>query len=90
VITLAKLITYRKFRGDSDMWGRTAKAQDPDEITWPEWSSIDEILQRLHIVQSGMAAPEFAEETFTKLCNMANDDAVRVQLSELAMQPGMK
>jgi len=85
MITLAKLNTYRKFRGDSDSWDRMVKAQDPDEITYEEWSAVDLILQSLRIVRGGMATPEFAEQTFEKLNAMAEDQSIRDQLIELAM-----
>jgi hypothetical protein len=90
MITLAKLKTYRESRGDSDLWSRVSKTHDPAEITSSEWSAVIQILQRLHIVFTGMATAEFAEETFVNRRSIAEDEVVRDQLNERVMLPGMK
>jgi hypothetical protein len=86
MITAEKLRIYCEFDGDIDGWVRMSKGRGSGEMTDRDWFSIDEILQPLSIVHAGMASPEYASETQSKLNAIAEYEEVQRQLTDLAMR----
>jgi hypothetical protein len=83
MITREKLRIYEKFGGDIDGWARTSKLSE-QSITDQDWRLIDEILQSLVIVQSGLASPDFEAQARARTADIAQDEDVRGRLFQLA------
>lgn len=83
MITREKLRIYEKFGGDIDGWARTSQLSERS-ITDQDWHSIDEVLQSLLIVQSGLASADFEAQARARTVDIAQDEYVCVRLFELA------
>jgi len=83
MITREKLRIYEKFGGDIDGWARASKLSE-QSITDQDWRLIDEVLQSLVIVQSGLASPDFEAQARARTADIAQDEDVRGRLFQLA------
>lgn len=93
MITREKLRIYESLGGDIDGWARTSKLslghsgslnlREP-AMTDNDWHVIDEILQSLFIVQSGLAGAEFETQARARAMDAVEDEYVYQQLLQLA------
>ena len=83
MLTLAKIQTYEKFRGDIDGFAR-AGGRDSSGITDDDWSLIDRLLQAIYIVASRQAAGSFRVQTEQDLQDVTADEQTREALRRLA------
>lgn len=67
MITRAKIAIYEKFGGDIDGRARSGTARDHELITDDEWYLINNLVQRLTVIENGLASTEFTEETYKLL-----------------------
>jgi hypothetical protein len=86
MITLAKLQTYRKFRGDIDGFSRTRGRGDTSDITDADWRLIDELRGGLRIIASGRASPQFAATIKQRLDEVSADEPTRQDFQNLASE----
>lgn len=72
MLTLAKLDIYRQYRGLSDgLYLQHGK--DADKIiTGSDWKLIEGLIQDIHLVRMGLAAPSFGEELAIRLKNSSD------------------
>jgi hypothetical protein len=85
MLTLEKLKVYRQFGGDIDGWARWS-AHDSSGMTDGDWSLIDELVQALHLIRAGQAAPEFAASVEQRLLSITPDEPTREMLRRLSEQ----
>jgi len=76
MITKEKLKIYIKYRGDIDRFARTGRKAEEDTITTNEWYLIDELVQDLKLLESGMTSETFVKEVTTKLNKNCEDQDV--------------
>ena len=84
MLTLQKLRTYRKFRGDIDGYGRSHVRGDRSGITEEDFQLIAELLTALYIIASGKASQDFALGVERKLSELAPEPQTRQELRQLA------
>jgi hypothetical protein len=84
MITREKLRIYENYDGDIDAWARASTLQDKNSITDQDWHSIDQILQSLLIVQSGLASADFESQVLARTMDVAEDEYVRERLCQLS------
>lgn len=75
MITREKIAVYEKFDGDIDGRARCGTKMDHELITDDEWFLISNLVQRLKVVENGLASSEFAEETHKILKTAVAADA---------------
>lgn len=84
MITLTKIRVYRKYGGDIDGFARGKNQKDCALITDDEWFLIDSLTQKLFLVKSGKASPEYAKRILVEVRqNVEGDEAIN-ELMELA------
>jgi hypothetical protein len=83
MITREKLRVYENYDGDIDAWARASKLSEL-AITDQDWCLIGEILQSLHIVQSGLASVEFEAQARARALHASQDEYVCKRFFELA------
>jgi hypothetical protein len=84
MITREKLRIYEKYDGDIDAWARASTLRDKSSITDQDWHSIDQILQSLLIVQSGLASADFESQVRARTMDVTEDEYVRERLCQLS------
>jgi hypothetical protein len=84
VITQDKLRIYGKFGGDIDGFARGSKISERESIADHDWRLIDEILQSLLIVQSGLASADFEAQARARTIAAAQDEQVCERLFQLS------
>jgi hypothetical protein len=82
MITLEKVETYKRFRGDED--GLSWSSRKHPEFEENEWYLIGELLSAHHIIKIGMASPTFARATEQKLLMHVADERSREELRKLS------
>ena len=85
MLTLSKVRTYEKFRGDIDGFARTRGSGDSSGITDSEWAQIDRLCQALYLIASQKAADSFRAQTEQELQEVTDDETTREALRKLAM-----
>jgi hypothetical protein len=76
---------YARFRGDSDMWSRSAEGQaDPEGAD--NWRIIDELLMKLQSSASVAVSPEFKRELEAQLFEHAPSPLVLERLHRLVAE----
>jgi len=81
MLTLKHLETYEAYGGDVDGW--TRRGGSPD-MRYEHWKLIDEMLQGLHLIRSGLASPRYAERIRGRLLAVTQDEAVRDKLGQMS------
>jgi len=84
MITSDKVRIYEKYDGDIDGFARSSKISELDILTDQDWRFIDEILQRLLIIQSGLGSTDFEEQARAMLMEAVHDENVRERLFQLS------
>lgn len=84
MLTLPKIQTYERFRGDIDGYSRTQGDGDTSGITDDDWDLITQLLQALHLIASGKASVRFAAEAEKRLHTVTADEPTRDALRRLA------
>jgi len=86
MITLSKILTYRRFLGDQDGWARTTGGRDVSGINDADWQVIDELRQALALAASGRASPDFCRDAELRLAKCTDGEPSREALRQLAAQ----
>ena len=84
MLTLAKIQTYERFRGDIDGYSRAHGRGDTSGITDDDWSLIDRLRQAIYLVASRQAADSFRVQTEQELQAVTADEQAREALRRLA------
>lgn len=84
MITLSKILTYRRFLGDQDGWARTTGGHDPSGIDDADWRLIDELRQALALAASGRASQDFCRDAELRLTECTDGEHSREALHRLA------
>jgi hypothetical protein len=82
MITREKLRIYENYDGDIDGWVRMARPGEKS-IEDRDWPLINEMLQSLRIVQSGLANADFEARVRARVAEISQDEDVRGRLLEL-------
>jgi hypothetical protein len=85
MLTLAKIQTYERFRGDIDGFSR-AGGGDSSGITDDDWSLIGRLSQAIYLVASRQAADSFCVQTEQEFQAVTADEPTREALRRLAME----
>lgn len=86
MVTKEKLEIYRRFGGDMDGWARLSLANETQKtiINVDDWSTIDNLLQNLILVEKGLVSDSFAKAVNEELQAKCDcEDTIRI-LKELA------
>ena len=84
MITQEKLRIYEKFGGDIDGFQRGSRIGERESITDQDWRLIEEILQSLLIVESGLASADFEAEVRAQATAAAQDEQVLHRMFQLS------
>ena len=84
MLTLAKIQTYERFRGDIDGFARAQGSGDTSGITEDDWSLIARLRQSLYLVASRQTADSFRVQTEHELQTGTADEPTREALRRLA------
>jgi hypothetical protein len=84
MLTLAKIQTYERFRGDIDGYARARGGGDTSGITDDDWWLIDRLRQAIYLVASRQAADSFRMQTEQELQTVTADEQAREALRRLA------
>jgi hypothetical protein len=82
MLTKSKVQTYKRFNGDIDGWARVSR-KSKDEITETEWTSIDQLIQKLTISKRGLGSKGFCDQANEELKQLAPEEAARNAIMEL-------
>lgn len=86
MITLSKILTYRRFLGDQDGWARTTGGHDASGINDADWQVIDELRQALALAASGRASQDFCRDAELRLTECTDGEPSCEALRQLAAQ----
>lgn len=86
MLTLLKIQTYERFRGDMDNYSRAHGGGDTSGITDEDWWLINELCQGLYLVAFQKASENFGIEVEQKLHSVTTDEPTRKALRQLAMR----
>ena len=81
MLTLKQLETYEACGGDADGW--TRRGGSPG-MHYEHWLLIDELLQGLHLIRSGLASQRYADRIRGALLAVTDDEAVRHKLAQMS------
>ena len=81
MLTLQHLETWEACGGDADGWTRRGGSPDMD---YEHWLLIDELLQGLHLIRSGLASQRYADRIRGTLLAVTDDEAVRHKLAQMS------
>ena len=84
MLTLAKIQTYERFRGDIDGYSRARGGGDTSGITDDDWSLIGRLRQAIYLVASRQAAESFRVQTEQELHAVTADEPTREALRRLS------
>jgi len=85
MLTLKHLETYEAYGGDADGW--TRRGGSPG-MGYEHWQLIDELLQGLHLIRSGLASQRYAGRIRDRLLAVTQDEAVRDKLGQMSGDMG--
>lgn len=71
---------FSRYHGDADAW---ARSKHRDVMTDAEWRIINDFVQDLHLVRSGLASKEFAESLRRRMDELCEDETVIEEIREL-------
>lgn len=80
MLSLDHMKTYQAFDGDVDGWARSGC---PGEMKDVDWALIDELVQALYLIESGLTSTAFAERTELRLAEVTESVQVRSMLRGL-------
>jgi hypothetical protein len=84
MITEEKLRIFEKYGGDPDAWARIGTAAEKAAMEDADWTEIAALLQKLSLVERGLAAATFAKAVEADLAERVPTAAVARRLRELA------
>ncbi|HEY0041484.1 MAG TPA: hypothetical protein VGB71_12510 [Flavisolibacter sp.] len=82
MITLEHVQTFKLFGGNIDGWARMKKPGDT--MTDKIWTEIEMILQKLHLINKGVAAGGLRTQTFESLKRVSENEDVEQALISLS------
>jgi hypothetical protein len=85
MLTLAKIQSYERFRGDVDGYARSRGRGDTSGITDKDWSLIDRLRQAIYLCASRQAAESFRVQTEQELQAVTADEPTREALRRSAI-----
>jgi len=62
MISLENLNIYKKYNGDIDGWARSADRNELELIDDSEWLLIDQLIQQIQMVNSGVTSESFENQ----------------------------
>ncbi len=80
-LTMKHLETWDACGGDVDGWTRRGRSPD---MRYEHWLLIDELLQGLHLIRSGLASQRYADRIRGTLLAVTDDEAVRNKLDQMS------
>lgn len=83
MITLNKLRVYKKYSGNIESWDRFGKSKDRELLSYEEWQLIDVLLQKLDLVQKGLASENYNSQTIDKLVEVCDTEDTQSELKLL-------
>jgi hypothetical protein len=86
MLTLSKIQTYERFRGDIDGYSRARGGGDSSGITDDDWSLIGRLCQAIYLVASRQAADSFRVQAEQELQSVTADEPTRAALRRLARE----
>jgi hypothetical protein len=83
MLTLSKIRTYERFRGDGDGFSR-ASGHDNSGITDEDWQLISRLSQAIYLVATNRASDGFRAQTEQQLLENTADEQAREAMRKLA------
>ncbi len=83
MITLKHLEIYRHYGGDGDALIRLGSEQDKKEMPYEVWRTIDELIQDISLIKSGITSKSFIAQLNLKLKSVCQNQDVIEQMSNL-------
>lgn len=84
MLNTEKIGLYRKYAGDIDGFARAGDAEARAVITDDDWFLIDSLVQKLFLVKSGRASPEFSRQLLAEVRRHTENEAAADELMRLA------
>jgi hypothetical protein len=82
MITKEHLETFRFFNGNIDMWARSR--QPNEQMTDDHWVIIEDILQKLIIVNNGQVSAEFAAKILQDIKSSCDNPQVEQEMVKMS------
>jgi hypothetical protein len=61
MITAEKLNIYQRFNGEIHRWGEFGTAKERSTISDDDWCTIEELIQNINLVKTGLASESFVK-----------------------------
>src|SRR4051812_18575549 len=75
MITTEKIKIFNSYGGDIDGLTRNSRSNDHNLISDNEWSLIDNFFQDIELINKGLAAQTYIEQTLLKLKENCDSDS---------------
>ena len=73
MITIKKLNVYKQFNGDIHTWGEFGSEKEKSAINDDEWLFIEELIQDLSLIKTGLASDAFVQSVNDKVNKICAD-----------------
>jgi hypothetical protein len=84
VITAEQLEIYRHYNGDIDMFARSGNSAEKSVLSDDEWCDIRDLVQRVALENTGLAAERFSADTAELLRESCADEITAQKLRRIA------
>jgi hypothetical protein len=81
MITLKHLEIYRYYGGDGDALIRMGSEEDKKEMPYEVWKTIDELIQDISLIKSGITSKSFITQVNLKLKSVCQNQEVIEKMS---------
>lgn len=84
MITLRHIEIYLYYGGDGDALIRMGKPEDKEYMTYEIWRKIDELIQDISLIKTGITSKSYTEQVKIRLTKYCENKEVENKLFKLA------
>lgn len=84
MITLSKLETYKRYKGDGDSYGRASRPAERESVNDSEWYLIDLLLQDATVLNRKLGSEQRNAEATQRLTENCENAEVVAEIRRMA------
>jgi hypothetical protein len=84
MITAEKLDIYQRFNGDIQRCGEFSTAKERSTISDDDWCAIEELIQNINLVETGLASKDFVRFVDAQLNEVCDNEQTVLFMKSIA------
>lgn len=84
MITSSKLRVFKRYKGDGDMFARSASSEERKLVSDREWELIDLLLQDAAVINRGLGSEQRNAEAVKRLQENSENQEVIAEIRQIA------